>query len=112
MAQAHATLQKHFTIGDIQTNKLLSIKTGGCTEDCAYCSQAARYQTDVSVEALLPLDTVVSHAPRRKGAGYGTDRLIWLYASYQSNRITHAFDYRYVNPQSELWQEKCIAFGD
>ena len=69
VAQAHATLQKHFTIGDIQTNKLLSIKTGGCTEDCAYCSQAARYQTDVSVEALLPLDTVVAKAKEAKTEG-------------------------------------------
>src|SRR5690606_21760277 len=49
---------------EIQLSTLLSIKTGGCPEDCSYCGQAARYHTDIQVQALLPLDTVRSEERR------------------------------------------------
>lgn len=41
---------------EVQISSLLSIKTGGCPEDCAYCPQAARYHTDVNVHALMKTD--------------------------------------------------------
>ena len=53
----------------MQLATLLSIKTGGCPEDCAYCPQAARYQTGVEREALLDLDTVREAAARAKAEG-------------------------------------------
>ncbi len=67
--EAHAVLGRHFTPGDIQTSKLLSIKTGACTEDCAYCSQSARYSTGVEVERLLSLEVVVAKAKEAKAEG-------------------------------------------
>ena len=48
---------------------LLSIKTGGCPEDCSYCPQAARYHTDVDIQSLLPTETVLKHAENAKAAG-------------------------------------------
>ena len=46
----------------VQKCTLLSIKTGGCPEDCAYCPQSARYQTEVESEPLMQVDTVLSNS--------------------------------------------------
>jgi biotin synthase len=53
----------------VQLSSLLSIKTGGCSEDCAYCPQAARYKTGVEAEKLMPVDKVLCEAQRAKDAG-------------------------------------------
>ena len=57
---------------EVQVCTLLSIKTGGCSEDCAYCPQAARYSTGVEVHALMETDEVLSYA--RKAAEAGSTR--------------------------------------
>ncbi|MAJ44322.1 MAG: biotin synthase BioB [Candidatus Marinimicrobia bacterium] len=57
------------TPGEVQICTLLSIKTGGCTEDCAYCSQAARYSTGLKTESLLSYDKVIKSAKIAKEAG-------------------------------------------
>src|ERR1700680_5160371 len=54
---------------EVQLCRLLSIKTGGCPEDCAYCPQSARYETGVKAEKLLDLDAVVREAQAAKAAG-------------------------------------------
>ncbi len=54
---------------EVQVSSLLSIKTGGCPEDCSYCPQAARYHTDVDVHALMKLDKVVEAAQNAKDGG-------------------------------------------
>jgi len=59
----------HHSPNAVQLSTLLSIKTGGCPEDCAYCPQAARYHTGVANEALLRVDEVVSAAAAAKAAG-------------------------------------------
>ena len=66
---AHEMLKKHFRPGDIQTSRLMSIKTGGCSEDCAYCSQSVRYRTNIDIEALLPLEEVLLSARQAKAEG-------------------------------------------
>ena len=63
---AHQTHKKHFKANLIQTSKLLSIKTGACPEDCAYCPQSARYHTKTPREKLLDLETVISKAKKAK----------------------------------------------
>jgi biotin synthase len=65
-ANVHREFQ---AIGEVQVNTLLSIKTGGCPEDCAYCPQAARYSTDVDAHALLQLDEVLEAAQSAKDSG-------------------------------------------
>lgn len=67
--QAHQTHKKHFKADLIQASKLLSIKTGACPEDCAYCSQSARYQTKTPREKLLDLETVIFKAKKAKKEG-------------------------------------------
>lgn len=65
-AKVHA---EHQRVGEVQISSLLSIKTGGCPEDCSYCPQAARFHTDVEVQALMKLDEVVKSAERAKNGG-------------------------------------------
>ena len=65
-AQTHRT---NFPEGDVELATLLSIKTGGCPEDCGYCPQAARYDTDVKASKLLDLDEVLEAAKAAKAAG-------------------------------------------
>ena len=59
----------HHPANAVQLSTLLSIKTGGCPEDCGYCPQAARYHTGVANEALLDVDAVVDAARAAKDAG-------------------------------------------
>ena len=53
----------------VQTSTLLSIKTGACPEDCAYCPQSVRYETGVRREALMEIDAVRESAQRAREAG-------------------------------------------
>ena len=53
----------------VQMSTLLSIKTGGCPEDCAYCPQSAHYHTSVAAEPLMPLEQVLARAQAAKAAG-------------------------------------------
>ena len=68
--RAHVIHRQHFDANAVQLSTLLSIKTGGCPEDCGYCPQAARYHTSVENEALMSVEEVVAAArcAREKGA--------------------------------------------
>jgi biotin synthase len=59
----------HFDPREVQISTLLSIKTGGCPEDCAYCPQSVHYQTGVKAEKLMALDAVLTEARAAKEAG-------------------------------------------
>ncbi|HVS27453.1 MAG TPA: biotin synthase BioB [Burkholderiales bacterium] len=61
--------RQHFDANAVQLSTLLSIKTGGCPEDCAYCPQAARYHTGVADEDILPVASVVAAARAAKDKG-------------------------------------------
>lgn len=69
ITQAHQTHKSHFKTPIVQANKLLSIKTGSCPEDCAYCPQSAHYQTQIQKESLLDLQTVIKKAKQAKKEG-------------------------------------------
>ena len=69
LQRAHAVHRAHHDANAVQVSTLLSIKTGGCPEDCAYCPQAARYATGVEAEKLMSLDAVVAKARQAKAAG-------------------------------------------
>jgi biotin synthase len=70
MFQAQSVHRRHFDPNTVQLSTLLSIKTGGCSEDCGYCSQSVRYKTEVENESLMSLDDVVAaaRAAKEKGA--------------------------------------------
>jgi biotin synthase len=69
MFRAQETHRANFPDGDVELATLLSIKTGGCPEDCSYCPQAARYDTDVKANKLMDLDEVLEAARAAKEAG-------------------------------------------
>src|SRR6201987_3325391 len=67
--RAQSIDRQYFDPTEVQISTLLSIKTGGCTEDCAYCPQSARYNTGVNAEKLMALDAVLAEARAAKSAG-------------------------------------------
>lgn len=69
LARAQAVHREHHDPNAVQVSTLLSIKTGGCPEDCAYCPQAARYATGVAAEKLMDLDEVLAKAKQARAAG-------------------------------------------
>ena len=69
MFKAQQAHEANFPEGDVELATLLSIKTGGCPEDCSYCPQAARYDTDVKAEKLMGLEEVLEAAKAAKAAG-------------------------------------------
>ena len=69
MFRAQTVHRAHFDPAEVQISTLLSIKTGGCPEDCAYCPQSARYDTGVRAEKLMALDAVLAEARAAKAAG-------------------------------------------
>lgn len=67
--QAASTHRRHFDPAEVQISTLLSVKTGGCPEDCGYCPQAQRYHTGVEATKLMATDEVVAKARAAKAAG-------------------------------------------
>jgi biotin synthase len=69
MFRAQTVHRVHFDPNEVQLSTLLSIKTGGCPEDCAYCPQSASYDTGVKAEKLMSVDAVLAQARAAKEAG-------------------------------------------
>lgn len=69
LLQAQSTHRQRFDANQVQVSTLLSIKTGRCPEDCAYCPQSVRYDTGLSDHPLMPLEEVREAARRAKAAG-------------------------------------------
>ncbi len=67
--RAQGVHREHFGDNKVQLCSLLSVKTGGCPEDCAYCPQAARYHTGVEAEPLMEVGQVLSAARKARAAG-------------------------------------------
>src|SRR5664279_2338398 len=67
--QSRETFLQHWKHDEVQLCTLLSIKTGGCSEDCGYCAQSARYHTDVKAERLLETDEILAVAQRARENG-------------------------------------------
>ena len=67
--KAQSLHRDYFDPNEVQISSLLSIKTGSCSEDCGYCPQSARYDTDLKPEALMPVDSVIQAAQQAKDHG-------------------------------------------
>lgn len=67
--KAHTVHRQNFDPNAVQVSTLLSIKTGACPEDCAYCPQSTRYDTGLSVEQLMEVEKVITQAEAAKQAG-------------------------------------------
>lgn len=67
--RAHSVYRRHFNPNSVQVSTLLSIKTGACPEDCAYCPQSARYHTGLKAEKLMRVEDVVKQAQHARASG-------------------------------------------
>jgi biotin synthase len=81
--------KQHHTVGEVQVSSLLSIKTGGCPEDCSYCPQAARYHTEVKVHKLMSVPEVNEAADNAKAGGASR---MCLGAAWREVRDNRDFD--------------------
>ncbi|MBU2047318.1 MAG: biotin synthase, partial [Bacteroidetes bacterium] len=95
---------------EVQISSLISIKTGGCPEDCAYCPQAARYHTDVDVHAMMKVDEVIAAAQSAKEGG--ASRLC-MGAAWREVRDNRDFDrvIDMVKAVNDMDMEVCCTLG-
>jgi biotin synthase len=96
--------------GEVQVCTLLSIKTGGCPEDCAYCPQAARYNTGVDVQPLMKKEEVLEYAAKAKAAG---STRFCMGAAWREVRDNKDFDrvLDMVKAVNEMGMEVCCTLG-
>lgn len=102
--------RKYNDTAEVQVCTLLSIKTGGCSEDCAYCPQAARYNTGVDVQALMKKDEVLAYAQKAKDAG---STRFCMGAAWREVRDNRDFDrvLDMVKGVNEMGMEVCCTLG-
>ncbi|GAC1594256.1 MAG: biotin synthase BioB [Ginsengibacter sp.] len=106
-----ATIHREYQdTSEVQVCTLLSIKTGGCPEDCAYCPQAARYNTGVDVQALMKKEDVLAYAEKAKEAG---STRFCMGAAWREVRDNKDFDrvIDMVKGVNELGMEVCCTMG-
>jgi biotin synthase len=106
-----ATIHRQFhNPREVQMSSLLSIKTGGCPEDCGYCPQAARYHTDVEAHKLMTVESVVEQAQNAKANG--SSRLC-MGAAWREVRDNKDFDtvVEMVQAVNDLDMEVCCTLG-
>ena len=102
--------REHHAPGEVQLCTLLSVKTGGCPEDCAYCPQAARYHTGIDRHGLLKLDAVLEAAREAKAAG---STRFCMGAAWREVRDNRHFDevLEMVSGVRDLGLEVCCTLG-
>ena len=102
--------RKYHSTAEVQVCTLLSIKTGGCSEDCAYCPQSARYQTDVEAEKMLDTDTILEAANKAKSAG---STRFCMGAAWKNARTNKEFDkiLDMVSEITDMGMEVCCTLG-
>jgi biotin synthase len=108
--QAASTHRHYHDSTKIQVCKLISIKTGGCPEDCGYCAQSSRYKTAVTPQALLEKETVVSIAQQAKASGVSR---VCMGAAWREVRDNSQFEQvlEMVKDVTALGLEVCCTLG-
>ena len=110
MYEAATVHRQNNAYAEVQISSLISIKTGGCKEDCAYCPQAARYQTDIEVEPLMTVEKVKARAAVAKANG--ASRLC-MGAAWREVRDNKDFDrvLEMVSEVNNMGLEVCCTLG-
>lgn len=108
--QAATVHRLYHKAGEVQVCTLLSVKTGGCPEDCSYCGQAARYHTGITVKSLMSKQDVVAIAQRAKDAGSSR---FCMAAAWREVRDNRDFDtiLEMVSGVNEIGLEVCCTLG-
>ena len=112
ISQSRAVHLQHWRGEEIQRCSLLSIKTGGCSEDCAYCAQSAHYSTGLEREELLSVETVLTAASRAHS--HGATRFCMGAAWRGVHDGSEKFDrvLEIVRQVSQLGMEVCVTLGE
>lgn len=108
--RAASVHRENNTASEVQVCTLLSVKTGGCPEDCAYCPQAARYHTDVEVQKLMDVEAVLENA--REAKENGSTRFC-MGAAWREVRENRDFDkvLSMISGVSAMGMEVCCTMG-
>ncbi len=109
MFQAHQVHRRHFTANEVQISTLLSIKTGACPEDCSYCSQSSRYDTDLKSERLLPLSEVIAAAKTAQDNGATRFCMGAAWRNPTDKNLERVIEM--VTSVKELGMETCVTLG-
>jgi len=109
MFRAQSVHRQYFDPTEVQISTLLSIKTGGCPEDCAYCPQSARYHTGVEAEKLMALDAVIAEARAAKKAGASRFCMGAAWRSPKDRDLEHVCEM--VEAVKALGLETCATLG-
>jgi biotin synthase len=107
--QAHAAHRNFFDPNEVQISTLLSIKTGGCPEDCSYCPQSIRYETGLESDDLLPLQAVVDAAKTAKANGATRFCMGAAYRSPKARQLEQISEM--VRAVHDLGLETCATLG-
>lgn len=107
--EAHSIHRKNFNPNNIQVSTLLSIKTGACPEDCGYCSQSAKYDTELEKEKLLPLDEVIQNAKMAKQAGANRFCMGAAWRNPTDKNLDKVIDM--VKAVKDLGMQTCVTAG-
>ncbi|KAF5408655.1 MAG: Biotin synthase [Candidatus Udaeobacter sp.] len=112
ISQSRAVHLQHWRGEEVQRCSLLSIKTGGCSEDCAYCAQSARYSTGIEREDLLSLDDVMAAAQRARSQGATRFCMgaAWRGVRDGSEKFERVLEI--VREVSQLGMEVCVTLGE
>ncbi|MBS1158285.1 MAG: Biotin synthase [Proteobacteria bacterium] len=107
--RAQGVHRANFDPNAVQRSTLLSVKTGGCSEDCGYCSQSARYDTDTERERLMPLDQVVAAAQAAKDKGASRFCMGAAWKGPKDNDLERVLDM--VREVKALGMQTCVTLG-
>jgi len=112
ISQSRAVHLKHWTGEAVQRCSLLSIKTGGCSEDCAYCAQSSHYSTGIEREELLSVETIAAAAKRARAQGATRFCMgaAWRGVRDGSKKFEHVLEI--VRDVSRLGMEVCVTLGE
>ncbi|WP_407275683.1 biotin synthase BioB [Halothiobacillus sp. DCM-1] len=107
--QAHTVHRAHFDPNAVQVSTLLSIKTGACPEDCAYCAQSSKYETGLERERLLPLDEVRAAALRARETGATRFCMGAAWRNPTDKQLDKVIDM--IGVVKDLGMEACVTLG-
>jgi biotin synthase len=109
MYKAQTLHRNHFDPNQVQVSTLLSIKTGGCAEDCGYCPQSAHHPSAVKAEPLMPLDKVLENAQQAKEAGASRFCMGAAWRNLKDRDLERVADM--VTGVKDMGLETCVTLG-
>jgi len=107
--KAQTVHRENFDPNQVQVSSLLSIKTGSCAEDCGYCPQSARFNTDLEPESLLPLQEVLDAAAKAKSEGASRFCMGAAWRSPKDRDIDRVVDM--IKGIKSMGMETCVTLG-